>query len=114
MSAFRVKTRQRERRGDHLERGVFSGGADEGNGSVLYIGKGGILLRFIEAMDLVDEEDSPLPVHAAAFPGFIDDAPQVGDPGCHCADGAEVRPGNAGDYIGEGGLAASRRTPEDQ
>ena len=46
-----------EQRGDDFEGGVLGGGADKPDGAALDVGKEGILLRLVEAMDLVDEED---------------------------------------------------------
>jgi hypothetical protein len=46
-----------EQRADDLEGRVLGRGADERNGAVLDIREDGVLLRLVEAMDLVDEED---------------------------------------------------------
>ena len=46
-----------EQRGDDLERRVLGGGADQADGAALDVGQKGVLLRLVEAMDLVDEED---------------------------------------------------------
>ena len=49
--------------------GIFGGGANEGNRSVLYPRQQRVLLCFVEAMHLIDEEDSPLIVQRPAFLG---------------------------------------------
>ena len=46
-----------EQGGDDLEGRIFGGRADEADGAVLDVGQEGVLLGFVEAMDLVDEED---------------------------------------------------------
>ena len=46
-----------EQRGVEFEGGVLGGGADQADGAALDVGQEGVLLRLVEAMDLVDEED---------------------------------------------------------
>ena len=47
----------REQRGDHAKRGVLSRRADQGDRAGLDVGKQGILLGLVEAVDLVDKEE---------------------------------------------------------
>ena len=47
----------REERGDHFERRVFRCGADEGDVTRFDVGEKSVLLRFVEAMNFVDEDD---------------------------------------------------------
>ena len=58
--------RPREQRRVHLERGVLGGRADQDDVAGFDAGKKGILLRLVEAMDLVDEDDRPPARRAAA------------------------------------------------
>ena len=55
-----VDARSREECVVHLERGVLGRRADEGEQAALDVRENRVLLRLIEAMDLVDEEDRPL------------------------------------------------------
>ncbi len=102
-----------EKRGSNLKGRILGGSPDEGNCAVLNKGQNGILLGLIEAMNLINEKDGLLLVLAAAFLGFLDDAAQVSHPRRDCTDGAEVGIGGIGNNIGQGGLAAARRPPED-
>ena len=90
--------------------GVFGGGADEGDGAVFDVGEDGVLLGFVEAVDLVDEEDGALGTPGA---GLGHDAAEVGDAGGDGGELLEAGVGAAGDDAGEGGLAGAGRAPED-
>src|SRR4030065_719522 len=52
-----VDAAAREQGRDDLEGRVLGGGADESDHAVLDVGQDHVLLRLVEAMDLVDEED---------------------------------------------------------
>ena len=102
----------REERRDHLERRVLGRGAEQHDGAVLHVWQEGVLLRLVEAMDLVDEEDraaAALPDH----PGLLDHAPDVLHAGADGGERPELEAGAAGDDPGEGRLAAAGRPPED-
>ena len=68
-------------------------------------------MRFVEAVDLVDEEDRPFA--GATCCGLVQDSPDV----LHtCTHRAELDEGcfrGSGNEAGKGGLAAAGRTPED-
>lgn len=49
----------REERAVDLERGVLGRGPDEDDAPLLHEGQEGVLLRLVEAVDLVDEDDGP-------------------------------------------------------
>ena len=53
----RVDAAAREQRGVQLERRVLRGRADQPDRAALHIGQKRVLLRLVEAMDLIDEED---------------------------------------------------------
>ena len=57
--------RPREQRRVHLERRVLGRRADEHDRARLDVRQERVLLRLVEAVDLVDEEDRPLPACAA-------------------------------------------------
>ncbi len=75
-----------EQRRVHLERWVFRCGSDQDDGAVLDVRQDGILLGFVEAMNLIDEKDGPLALHAEPVAGFLDRRSQIGHAGRHRAD----------------------------
>ena len=75
--------RTRQQRPDQLEGRVLGRGADENHRAVLDHRQKGILLRAIEAMDLVDEEQRAL-AHLAALFRRLEDFAQIRDPGENC------------------------------
>ena len=52
-----VDTAAGEQRRDDLEGRILRGRADQSDGAVLDVGQEGVLLGFVEAVDLIDEED---------------------------------------------------------
>jgi hypothetical protein len=64
------------------------------------MGQDSVLLRLVEAMDFVDEEDGPLPVHAETVRGLADDSPQFGNSGGNRANGNKMGPGCVRDEPG--------------
>ena len=85
----------RKERGDNLERGVLGGRADEGDRAVLDVRENRVLLGFVEAVDLVEEEDRAAVVGAANLAGLLDGAAEIGDAGGDGGQGDEVAPGEA-------------------
>jgi len=65
-------------------------------------------------VDLVDEQDGPLIVHAEPVLGLGDGLAQFGDAGGDGADGLERGPRGRRDDPGERRLAGAGRTPEDE
>jgi hypothetical protein len=63
--------RAREQRRDDLERGVLGRGPDQDDGAVLDVRKERVLLRLVEAMDLVDEEDRAATPDADGSPALL-------------------------------------------
>ncbi len=92
--------------------GVVGGGADEGDGAVFDVGEQDVLLGFVEAVDLVDEEDGAGDV-AHLFGGFAGGA-DGGDVAEHAAAAFEAAAGGAGDDFGEGCFAAAGGSVEDE
>jgi hypothetical protein len=59
--------RARQQRPDHFEARILGGGADEDDGAVLDVRQKRVLLRAIEAMDLVDEDEQRDRIDIAQF-----------------------------------------------
>jgi hypothetical protein len=102
----------REQRGDHLEGRVLGGGPDQRQRAVLGVGEDGVLLRLVEAMQLVHEEHG-----AAAGPAQLaslgHDTAQVGDAGGDRAQRHEPGAGRLGQDARERRLAGAGRAPQD-
>src|SRR5206468_2439580 len=106
-----VRPRAREEGAVHFERWVLGGRAYQDEQPALDVRKDSILLRLVETMNLVDEENRPLARHLTGA-GVFRRSTQVGDAGGHATDGDHVRTRLAADHLGQGGLAAARRAPE--
>ena len=104
----------REQRRDDLEARILGRRADEHDRAVLDEGKERVLLRLVEAMDLVDEEDRSRAVEREARDRLRRDALDVRDPGRHGGEELEVRVDGPRDEAREGRLAAAGRAPEDE
>ena len=102
-----------EQRGVDFEIWVLCGRTNEDDGSVFYEWQKIVLLAFVKAVDLVDEEDSLFPIHAQVLLGFFDNGFHVLF-ACHgSVDLGEFGTGSVGDDFGQSGLACSRRAVED-
>ena len=98
--------------GVHLEAGVLRGGPDEHDAPLLHVGEKGVLLGLVEPVDLIHEQDGPLP-QAAAVLRLLHHLLDLFDA---AGDGAEVDKlgaGPPGDDPGQGGLPHPGRAPED-
>ena len=102
-----------EQRRVDLEEGVLGGGADEGDEPALDAGEEGVLLRLVEAVDLVEEEDRALAPLAEAVAGPLERVADVLHAGAHRAELLEGLAGVGGDGLGQGRLAGARRPPQD-
>ena len=107
-----VDAAARKQRGVDFERRIFGGGADQANAAFLDVREEGILLRFVEAVNFVDEDDGARAVLAGAV-GIAHDLLDFLDAGEHGGKLDEVGLGDAGNDLGEGGLAGAGRAPED-
>ncbi len=96
----------------HLEGGVLGGGADEGDEARLDMRQEGVLLAFVEAMHLVDEEDG-LPAQPQVDASALDGLADFLDAGQHRRDLDEICGEVMGHEPGQGGLADPGRPPED-
>ena len=107
-----VNAAAREQRGVDFERRILGGGANQANAAFFNVWKESVLLRFVEAMNFVDEDDGARAVLAGAV-GVAHDLLDFLDAGENRGKLDEVGLGDAGDDLGEGGLAGPRRAPED-
>src|SRR5207249_9444938 len=73
----------------------------------------GVLLRAVEAVDLVHEEDRAGPMARALELRLGDDLTDLLHPREHRGEGDETRADHARQQRGERGLAGARRAPED-
>ena len=95
-----------------LETRILRGRPDQDNRPVLDVGQEGVLLGSIEPMDLIDEQQRPLPDLAAVGRGG-EDLTQVGHPGEGRGDLLEEQARAIGQKTGDRRLAAARRPPQD-
>ena len=100
-------------RGVQLEARVLGRGAHEGDRAVLHVRQETVLLRLVEAVDLVDEEERAAAVRAAQA-GGLERAPEVRHAGEDRADRHEGEVGQAREQARDRRLAGAGRTPEDQ
>ena len=105
--------RARKKRGVHFEGGVFRGRADEDDVAGFHARQEGVLLRLVEPVDLVDEDDRAPPRGAPDALGFRHDLADFLDPGKDRAEGDEPRFCGLGDDPRQRRLARARRPPED-
>ena len=71
------------------------------------------MLSFVEAVNLVYEQDSFLLIQFSAFLSLLHYAAQVIHAGTDSAYRAEVRIGGIGNDISQGSFTAARRAPQD-
>jgi hypothetical protein len=105
--------RPREQRGVHLERGVLGRRADEDDGARLDVREERVLLRLVEAVNLVDEDDRALAARTARRLGRRHHLLDVLDAREHGAERDETRLRAVRDHARDGRLAGARRPPED-
>ena len=103
--------RPRREGGVHEHGGVVRRRADQHDRAVLHVGQQHVLLRLVEAVDFVDEEDR---AHAAELVArAVAHLADFGDVGDHARTAHEVAARGLGDHLGERGLAAAGRTEQD-
>ncbi len=103
----------RQQRRVQFEGRVLGGGADQRDRAVLHHRQEGILLRPVETVDLVDEEQRSLAGFAPPA-RRLEHFLQVGDAGEDRRNLLELEVGFLGEQPRDGGLAGPRRPPEDQ
>src|SRR5256714_9274850 len=103
----------RQQRGRQLEAGVLRGGADQRDDAVLDPGKKRVLLRPVEAVDLVAEQDRAASFVLETLLRLLDDLANAGPPFDDRGERLEVTIGVVRDQAREGRLARAGRAPED-
>ena len=99
---------------DDLERRVLRGGADEGNHARFDRSQQGVLLRLVETVDFIDEEDGAVGIEEPAFLGTLDDLTHLLDTRSDRTQGIERRFQLVGNDVSQGGLSHARRPPQDE
>jgi hypothetical protein len=102
-----------EQRGIHLERRVFGRRADEHDVAGFDPRQERVLLRLVEAVNLVDEHDRPAACRPAHAFGLGHDLADLLDPREHRTERHEPGFGRFGDDPSERGLAGTGRSPQD-
>ena len=90
------------------------GRADQPHHAALDIRQQHVLLRLVEAVDFVNEQDGGLPLVLQPVGRQGQHAAHVGHVGFHAAQPLELAPGLPGDDLRQGSLARARRAVEDQ
>ena len=108
-----VDARTRQQRGDNFERRILGGRADQPDAAFLDVRQKSVLLGFVEAMHLVDEDDGASAVLPCPL-GVGHDLLDFLDPAEHGGELDEVGVSHAGDDLGQRGFAHAGRSPEDQ
>ena len=103
----------RQQRRIQFEGRIFGGGADQHDGAVFHHRQKRILLRTVESVDLVDEEQRALPGFAARA-RLLERLLQVGDAGEDRRNLLEMQIGFLRKKPRHGGLAGAGRSPEHQ
>jgi len=101
-----------EQGGDDFKRGVFSGGSNDGDQSLFYGRQEGVLLGLVETVDFINKQNRPDPLASLLF-RFFKYLPDLFDPGHNGGEKDKTGAGLTGDDMGQGGLAAAGRPPED-
>ena len=88
-------------------------GADQNHRAVFHIGQEAVLLRPVEAVNLIDEQQRPLPA-APPLPRLLEGFAQIRDAGEHRRQRDEVEAGPGRHDPGQRGLAAAGRPPQNK
>jgi hypothetical protein len=104
--------RPREQRPVDLEARVLGRGADQHHRAVLDRGQQAVLLRLVEAMDLVHEEDRPARRELLAFARLAEDLAQPRHALADRAEGHELARSRGRDEARQRRLARTGRPPE--
>ena len=108
----RVNLRTRQQRGVHFEGRVFGSGAHEHQRAVFDIGQEGVLLRLVEAVHLVQEQERALACRAAANLRGVHHFTHILHARLHGGKLRELGIGRLGYQPRQRGLAGTRRPPE--
>ena len=109
-----VDLRPRQKRGVDLEVRVLGRRPDQRQDPLLDRGQERVLLRLVEAVDLVEEQDRPLRVRPEPLPRARDHLAHLGDRRRHGRELLEVGAGRVRDHARERRLPAPGRPVEDR
>ena len=104
----------RKQRRDHLERRVFRRRADQRDDTLFDGAEQRILLRFVEPVDLVDEQERRRGIEKLALARLFDHFAHLFDARGDGRQGKEFALERRGDEFGKRGFAYARRSPEDE
>ena len=90
------------------------GSSNEADGATLQVGEENILLRFVEAMNLVDEENGRFITKFLPRGGLLDFCSNLGNVGFHSIERLEARAGGIGNDRSQGRLTSARWAVKDQ
>ena len=108
-----VELAARDERRVDLEVGVLGGRPDERDHAVLDGRQQGVLLRLVEAMDLIDEEDRARAGEGAGFARALDRGAHIRRPRVDRGELHQARARLGGDEARQRRLAGARRAEED-
>ena len=108
----RIYLRPRQQCRVHFERGVFGGGAHEHQRAVFHIRQESILLRFVEAMHLVEEQQRSLAGGTTTHLCRLHHFAHIFNARLHRRQLSKFGIGGLGYQARECGLARTRRAPE--
>ena len=98
-----------------LEGRILRRRTDQDDGARFHGPEQGILLRLVEAVDFVDEQDRSAPLaEQTRPPGFLEHLPDILDAGRDCGEGIELAAHRFGDDMGQGRLSYAGRAPENE
>ena len=97
-----------------MERGILSGGTDQGQQATLDMGQKAILLGLVETVDFIDEEDGLPAILVSNRLTLLDNPADVLDPGEHGRKEDKVGLTQPGQQSGQGGLAGARWASEQE
>ena len=107
---FELKNlRPRHERAVDIEKRIVSRRADQSQISAFDIGKENVLLRFVEMVDLVDEQNRLLPGGAGAIGRARDHTAHFGHIAFHATQPNELGVSHVGDDMSERGFSGARR-----
>src|SRR5207302_7363138 len=108
----RVDTAAREQGGDDFEARILRRRANQTNVALLDVGQKRVLLRFVKAMDLIDEDDGSR-AEIAGFRGVCHHLLDFFDSAENSGELDEVGLGYMRNDLCQGGFSHTGRTPED-
>ena len=103
----------RKKGSDDLERRIFSSSSDQHDSTVFHSTQKGILLRFVESVDLVNEKNRGLAGREyRSRTGLVNDFPYILYTGTYSRQGIELTAEGLRNNPGEGSLSYSGRAPQ--